>query len=273
MRGGSKHGFIQWALAIAVYTLTAALVLWSHLLAQGYSIRGYERHISQVIEDALSADYSEALWGNAKTIEEAWPEVVKEQEVPFYYAQLQKAAELHDKVGYSDHPARLKPHDELTRSERLLLARQVPAVASEWSVFYNGPFVDFTMLHALTVLSWRLRDGNAKPPERELAESAVQTSSLYSAAERKSAATAIALRVGSPIARAPIKLSEDFSPGNAYCELADERVDRLGVYEADESFRDYHYPYEQERFHYLYFRIYGESDVIAEGLWGWRRGY
>jgi hypothetical protein len=224
----------------------------------------------------LQKHYDDAFWSQVKTIEEVWPEVVSKQRVPYYYKHLEDAAKLLDEVGIADHKARLKPYNELTRKERLLLARMVPE-SSDGSV--ASKYVEWELMKFLKgyyrTYGYKDKDDmyNDNYVRKDLADSIVHEY-YTSGVERYSEMLARELRIASPISGSVISIaSDDFSPGDANCANLSEWLTKQ-VIEKDRVILQYTYPvyYERDSTRYSYFRIYGETDVIAEGLFrprGW----
>ena len=75
--------------------------------------------------------------------------------------------------------------------------------------------------------------------------------------------------LASPISQTIIAIwQKQFSPGDAYCEELNDDASKAAAAK-DRWVQQFTYPnYEGYRAHdYIYFRIYGEKDVIAEGLY------
>jgi hypothetical protein len=226
----------------------------------------------------LEKHYDDAFWAQTKTIEEVWPEVVSKQRVPYYYKHLEDAAKLLDQVGIADHKARLKPYEKLTRKERLLLARVVPDSTDD-SV--PAKYVAWELLKFLNGGNYYRTYGHKEHDElydnayvrKDLADS-ILYEFYTNGAERNSEMLARELRIASPISGSVISVvSDDFSPGDAYSANLSEWLTKQ-VIEKDRVILQYTYPVYTERdsTRYSYFRIYGESEVIAEGLYrprGW----
>ena len=208
---------IRTAINIACWLLNiviACALLWISWLS---SLLG-RMYTDIARQTLLDRSYDDAYWANFRTIEEAWPQIVSTQEVPYYYKQLIDAAKLLDEVGYADHKARLKPYMELTPKERKLLARRVPVM---YESFGSEKYEDWELIKFL--------DENAYYETTDKRESQqglldmVMFSDYQNAAIRNSQISAIEARVASPISDLIIWVrSLGFSPGDAFSERLSE---------------------------------------------------
>lgn len=250
--------------AWALLGLIGLSLIWFYVVSPKLD-KYYTKRIHQI---ALAQVYGDDFWAKVQTIEEAWPEIVSDQETPYYYQQLMDAAELQDKTGYSGHPAKLKPYKELTHKERLLLARRVPNRASESDVDYPIPFVDWTLLDELFRIGRYQRElVSDKTEQQELMLDEYWLNPLTSYAGHAKEFGVLEPRIASPISQAILApFQERFSPGDAYCRsLDDKECESLRA--KDDWVQHFLYPNEYVNYVYLYYRIYGEENIIAEGLY------
>lgn len=261
------------------YAVTLAGIGWMTYLnwygqpAQTASSVGAAR--DRLVQEILDGQYDGAFWEGLPSIEEAWPEVVAAQRVPYYYTELEDAAKLCDELGYLDHPARLRPYSELTETERLMLARRVLHVdGMDYADYADDPLEDWTLLDLLRDAGealWHGKIGGAEVQQRAIVKLLLRDALKYGfelgAEDIEVTRKGVAARVASPISgRIIAAYQEEFSPGDAYCEVITDEAQLSEMRAKDKFLRERYYPWAWELRYYVYFRIYGEQDVIAEGL-------
>lgn len=218
-------------------------------------------------QQVLTFKYTDSYWNGAQTIEEAWPNIVSRQAVPRYYEELVSAAKLLDETGYAGHKGKVKPYAELTRSERLLLARRIP---KHLAVSPPENYKDWRLLDLLDRCSdWPSRGSMTTEAQREMILSPFYYAYYMVPAARELRRKEVIAELGSPISNTIIAiLQKDYSPGDAYCErIIDKKADVIKARDSWLQHYTYKDTYSREKIYYVYFRIYGETEVIAEGLY------
>lgn len=226
-----------------------------------------------ITNQIIKANYGPEYWKNIKTIEEAYAGKNLLTPIPYYYALLQRDRNLCDELGYIRHSAYLKPYKELTRKEKLLLARRIPIIGGK-PHYYPSSQMDFDLVDVLISASKAgpAAEDASLDKKREVAATwyAYDNYHFYfSLTQDEIDETVKELSAGlaSPISGNAINpFEKEFSPGNAYCKRVTEKGELEKLYERDSYLRRYFLPSQFKSREYLYYRIYGEKSVIAEGM-------
>lgn len=226
---------------------------------------------TQIAKGYYGADY----WKDIKTVEEAWAGKGLLATPPYYYEKLEQHRDQCDDIGYLDHPAYLKPYSELTRKERLLLCRSIPIFGS-WNYphEFSTDKMDYSIIEVLISASKAGESAADKTRDFQMEIAAAWLAhdklSFYSGKTKddierdiKEAAAALASPISGKVIAPYMK---DFSPGDAYCLRITDRRALVRLYARDSHLHRYFYPSHFSARQYMYYRIYGEKGVIAEGM-------
>ena len=234
-----------------------------------------KKALQQTADKIMQGDYGESYWKDIKTVEEVWAGKGLLATPPYYYEELKRNRDECDEVRYLDHPAYLKPYADLTRREKLLLARRIPVIEL-WrnNLSYPSKQMDFGLLEILRSASKAgstAQDGSPARQRELAAEWFAEDKFSYRygvlAKEIDDNARDLAAGLASPISGKIIApYMKNFSPGDAYCLRITDRNKLAKLYARDSFLQKYYYPTSFNDRQYMYYRIYGEKGVIAEGI-------
>lgn len=259
---------LGWACAVA------ALIWAGYKTYSKHEVR--PRKAFKIITTQIAkGDYGADYWKDIKTVEEAWAGKGLLATPPYYYEELKQHRDQCDDTGYMDHPAYLKPYAELSRKERLLLCRSIPIFGSwNYPCHFSTDKMDFSIIDVLISASKAGETAADKNRDYQMEIAAAWLAhdklSFYSGKTKdeierdiKEAAAALA----SPISGKSIApYMKEFSPGDAYCLRITDRRTLVRLHARDSLMQKYYYPRFFSTREYVYYRIYGEKGVIAEGM-------
>ncbi len=275
MRAKRALRFIVLVVSILGWACAVAALIWA-----GY--KTYSKHevrprkaFKIITTQIAKGDYGAEYWKDIKTVEKSWAGKGLLATPPYYYEKLIQHRDRCDEVGYLDHRAYLKPYAELTRNERLLLCRSIPIFGS-WNYphEFSTDKMDYSIIEALISASkaGESADDKTRDYQMEIAAAwfAHDKLSFYSGKTKEDMArdiTEAAAALASPISGKCIApYMKEFSPGDAYCLRITDRRALVRLYARDSHLLRYFYPSHFSTRQYMYYRIYGEKGIIAEGM-------
>jgi len=214
------------------------------------------------------------MWHDVTSIELAYPWSATDGRIPYYFEELQRGKHLCDELGFLDEPAVLVPYGQLSEQEKFILARRTPKVGDE-HLHKSARFSrDWTLLQLMRESASQIPLDEAPNPFARsdiIAQAAFDMLPFsYSREEELSRDEWLMLtakRCVNPLSGRVTSLSStELSPGDCYCRLILDNAKLDAMRAKDTELKTTYYPGRWPTFCYAYYRVYGESSVIAEGL-------